>query len=93
MGRKHTRVIDTYNLCKENFFDPAGQTQAVKDIVPYILGQAWYVGEVHPYGYTSGELWLKNFHGEFSVGRNSTENWSRWAWVDQELKQQMTTRR
>lgn len=84
------RTMELYNKLGENFFNEAEKNRLFREWVPYCLSQAWYIQLVHQYTYTFWQPWLKNFHGEWSVGLSNMENWIRWAWVDQELKQQMT---
>ncbi len=84
------RINDLTTLLFEKFFEPAEQVRLLREQIPYILSQAWYIQLPLPYTYTFWQPWLKNFHGEFSVGRTAHENWTRWVWIDQELKRAMT---
>ncbi len=87
------RILGAYDQCKENFFDPIAQVRILKEAAPYILSQSFYVHEVLPYTYTVWWPWLKNFQGEYSLGTGGSEGWSRWAWIDQNLKRDMTSRK
>jgi len=69
------------------------QCRIFKDLTPYILEQAWEIPTPGYYWYTVWQPWLKNYHGEYSVGNSSDNNWGKWVWIDQDLKEEMTGNR
>ncbi|MFC2056431.1 ABC transporter substrate-binding protein [Chloroflexota bacterium] len=58
-----------------------------KELMKYVLDQAWAVPKVEPYIYTVWWPWLKNYSGEVHLGYNSL--FFNWVWIDQELKKSM----
>lgn len=52
----------------------------------YAEEQLWYVDIPSPSEYTVWHPWLKNYHGEFLSGTSPRFFWSRYSWLDQELK-------
>lgn len=62
--------------------------KALKDVIPYILDQAFLIPMPAPWGYRIWQPWLKNYYGA-----NDVKFWLRWAWIDQDLKEKMTGRR
>jgi len=62
------------------------------EVVPYILEKCWYIDLPTPYSYTFWQPWLKGYHGEREVGFRSQHLWTKFVWLDQELKKEMTGR-
>jgi len=60
-----------------------------RELMKYVLDQAWAIPYPKAPGYTMWWPWLKNYHGEFSVGNWNEGNWVKWVWIDQELKKSM----
>ncbi|MFC2056006.1 ABC transporter substrate-binding protein [Chloroflexota bacterium] len=58
-----------------------------KELMKYVLDQAWAIPKVVPYRYTLWWPWLKNYSGEVHLGYNSL--FYNWVWIDQELKKSM----
>jgi len=68
------------------------QTEAdkvFKELMKYVLNQAWYIPRVESPLYTIWWPWLKNYHGETQVGYWNDKSWTRWVWIDQNLKGSM----
>lgn len=84
------RVEETYKLCAENYWDEAKKEQIYKAFLPYVVEQAWWLEFPPAYQYVFWQPWLKNYNGEFSVGYSNHYDWSKWVWVDQDLKEKMT---
>ena len=55
--------------------------QIMKELIPYILDNAFLIPMPAPYGYRVWQPWLKNYYGE-----GSTKNFIQYVWVDQDLK-------
>jgi len=87
------RMLDTYKECAANYWDPKKRHHLFKEVVPYILEQAWWIHPPGPYLNTFWWPWLKNFHGEYAVGYMDLFSYPIYAWVDQNLKEKMTGRR
>lgn len=56
--------------------------------VPHILEQAYWVSNVAPYSYYIFQPWVKNYYGGSATGR-----FTKYMWVDQDLKEQITGKR
>jgi len=63
-----------------SFNDPAGADKVIRDLMPYVLENAWYIEQPQPYQYSFWWPWLKNYHGE----NNSA--FLQYYWVDESLK-------
>lgn len=57
----------------------------MKDLIPYILDQAFLVPTVAPYAYKMWQPWMKNYYGE-----GAAKYWISFAWIDQNLKSKMS---
>ena len=64
-----------------------------RELMKYVLDQAWAVPYPKASGYRLWWPWVKNYHNEFSVGYWDEGNWSKWTWIDQDLKEKMTGKR
>ena len=75
-----------YNKQAENVMVnfPAAD-QAFKDVVPYILEQAFLISMPAPHGFRIWQPWMKNYYGE-----NAQKFWLQYTWIDQNLKDSMT---
>ena len=58
-----------------------------REMLPYIVEQAYYIPTPTPTNYALWWPWLKNFYGETPV------RFAVYCWIDQDLKQPMTGRR
>jgi len=75
---------------------PAGIPEASKvhrEMMKYVLDQVWVIPYPKPPGYRLWWPWVKNYRNEFAVGYWNEGNWSKWTWVDQDLKEEMVGRR
>jgi len=79
------RVNETYQeILEYNLIDQAKVDQLHREIMPYVLEQAWYIPGVGQYLYTFWQPWLKNYHGEGLIGYKPS--WIHYVWIDQDLK-------
>ena len=58
-----------------------------------MLEQAWYVPLPDPTAYTFWQPWVKEYSGELDLGYYVTYTFAQHAWIDQDLKFEMTGRR
>lgn len=86
------KCMDTYIAMQANYWDRTKRRQLFKDIVPYTLEQAWMIQPPDPYLYTAWWPWVKNYHGEYSIGYMDLFNFPIYAWLDSDLKARMTGR-
>ena len=70
--------------------NPAEADKIHKEFMKYVLDQAWVIPKPMPPLYNIWWPWVKNYHGELSIGYDNTHNYAKYVWVDQELKQKMT---
>ena len=62
------------------------------DLMPYLLEQCYALGKPNPALYVMWWPWVKNYYGGGQVGYYNWPSYLKWAWVDQDLKKQMTGR-
>jgi peptide/nickel transport system substrate-binding protein len=75
-------------MVNNDLVNQAKVDQLHRDIMPYLLEQAWYIARPAPYTYTFWQPWVKNYHGEVALGYNAS--WPKYVWIDQDMKEQMT---
>jgi peptide/nickel transport system substrate-binding protein len=71
---------------------PAGIIEASgvhRELMKYVLDQAWVIPTPKAPGYRLWWPWVKNYRNEFAVGYWNEGNWSKWTWLDLNLKEQM----
>jgi peptide/nickel transport system substrate-binding protein len=69
--------------------DYKGAMKEFKNLMKYVLDQAYVVSRpIYPQT-TFWWPWLKNYSGEQMVGYWHGANWSTWVWIDQDLKKSM----
>jgi peptide/nickel transport system substrate-binding protein len=68
--------------------DPAKAMEIHRNLMPYVLEQAWEIPGVNPPSYNFWCPWVKNFHGENTLGR-TTRAYTKYVWIDQDLKESM----
>ncbi len=69
-----------------NMQDEALRIKLVHEMSEHYLNQAYTMQLPTPYSYTFYPPWVKNYHGEYSVGSISQFNFPIWVWIDQDLK-------
>lgn len=69
--------------------DPDAADKLHKEFMPYALDQAWAIPAPWPSQYCFWWPWLKNYHGENSIGSGNLNLWVKYAWIDQDLKKKM----
>jgi len=73
--------------------DEAKVMEMHRELVPYLLEQAWVITWPNPYGYIFWQPWLKNYHGEAQIGYYNGTLYTKYVWLDLDLKEEMTGRR
>jgi peptide/nickel transport system substrate-binding protein len=71
--------------------DAAQADKIHKELMKYVLDQAWMIPTPGPVTYTLFQSWLKNYYGTGvgGVGYMNGPNWTQWAWIDSALKKSM----
>ncbi|MFC2056983.1 ABC transporter substrate-binding protein [Chloroflexota bacterium] len=59
-----------------------------KELMKYVLDQAYAIPRVAPYTYSVWWPWIKNYSGEILMG-DASHTFFTWVWLDQELKKSM----
>jgi peptide/nickel transport system substrate-binding protein len=67
--------------------------QIHKELMPYLIGQAYVIPMPSAYSFTFWWPWLKNYHGELGPNYLDSLSFVPWVWVDQNLKEDMIGRR
>jgi peptide/nickel transport system substrate-binding protein len=62
--------------------------RVTKEVFVYCLGQAFNIQMPSPWSYRVWQPWLKNYYGE-----GATKFWLQYAWLDLDLKEDLTGRR
>jgi peptide/nickel transport system substrate-binding protein len=69
--------------------DPKAAMATFKDLMKYVLDQAYVISRPM-YPLTNFWWpWLKNYTGEYSVGYVMYDSWAQWVWIDQNLKRSL----
>ncbi len=77
----------------ENMGNQTKIAQVAKEYNLYHIAQAYVIQLPCPYIYNFWQPWVKNYHGENTVGYGNEPNWVKYTWLDQELKYKMTGRK
>jgi len=84
---------ETFSLIADNYFNEAEKRRVYKEWSLYAYSQAWEVPFPLEKEYTFWQPWVKNYHGEFSIGYQCRLNFPMFTWIDQDVKEEMTGRR
>ncbi|MBI2829571.1 MAG: ABC transporter substrate-binding protein, partial [Chloroflexi bacterium] len=69
--------------------DRAAADRMHKELMKYVLDQAWAIPKLVPPGYNFWWPWVKNYSGEKDIGYNNADSWSTYVWYDEDLKKSM----
>lgn len=69
--------------------DPKAAMDLTKEQMKYVLEQVYVIPAPDYPRYTFWWPWLKNYHGERSIGYFWNQLWPQWIWLDQGLKTEM----
>ena len=87
------RVDEAYDQIRVYELDWPKQEQIWRDLIPHILENIWSIQMPTAYVYTFWNPWVKDFHGEGTVGFYNAYNYLNYIWMDQDAKEAMTGRR
>jgi peptide/nickel transport system substrate-binding protein len=94
-SRVHDKVVESAVKQMITAVSTQGQGAADKihrELMKYVLDQAWAVPYPKAPGYRLWWPWVKNYHNEFSIGYWNEGNWTKWTWIDQDIKAKMLSR-
>jgi len=60
-----------------------------RELMPYLLEQAYAIPMPAAYSYRFWWPWVRNYSGEVCVGYYNWDNYAKYVWIDQELKESM----
>jgi len=86
-------ITETYEAISEAFFDEPLRRQLMKEFVPYLLDLACVVQLPGGYSYIFWQPWVKSYSGELQIGYMNNNDFHKYIWLDQDLKEEMTGRR
>ena len=69
--------------------NPSEADKMHKELMKYVLDQAWAIPYPSPVSYNFWWPWLKNYNGENSLGYFNFYSWTKYAQIDQDLKKSM----
>lgn len=76
-------------MMEVSIMDPAAADAINKELMKYVLDQAWEIPSPAPPGYHFWWPWVKNYHGEISMGYDNAYSYAKYVWIDQDLKKSM----
>ncbi|MBI4181197.1 MAG: ABC transporter substrate-binding protein [Chloroflexi bacterium] len=82
-------IAKLYDQMNAAYFDIPKRKSIMKEANLYILDKSWYITPPVPFTYYFWQPWVKNYHGESSVGMFNSANFIKYVWIDQELKKSM----
>ncbi|MFC1861979.1 ABC transporter substrate-binding protein, partial [Chloroflexota bacterium] len=77
----------------ENMNDFALQMKLLKEMQLHALEQVYWVQLPASFVFSMWQPWVKDYHGEVSVGYINYFTFAQYLWIDQDLKEEMTGRR
>ena len=86
------RINEAKDLVEANYFDETLKRQAMKDIIPYMLDQAYELQLPGVYSYTFWQPWVKGYYGEWQVAYGNPD-FAIYVWLDLDLKEEATGKR
>ncbi len=85
------KINEAEKFMYANYFDEAARKKMMKELVPYMLSQAFLLQLPVQDVYHIWQPWVKNYHGEIEIGyAYHMYNYTKYIWIDQSLKQKMT---
>ncbi|MFC2016614.1 ABC transporter substrate-binding protein, partial [Chloroflexota bacterium] len=73
--------------------DPAKKDEIYNEFQLYVLDNCYHIQAPCPENYSFWQPWLKGTEGAWSVGYNKREGYGIFAWIDQDLKEELTGKR
>ena len=76
-------------MCELSVLNPDEANKIHKELMYYVLDQAFAIPRVAPATYNIWWPWLKNYYGVVDLGRSNWPKWSKFVYIDQEMKRSM----
>ena len=76
-------------MMKLSMIDVAQADAVNKELMAYVLDQAWAIPTPATPLNHFWWPWVKNYHGELSLGYDNRFNYTKYIWIDQKLKESM----
>lgn len=67
--------------------DQSGADKLYKELMKYVLDQAWAIPFPNLMRSAFWWPWVNNYHGEFGMGYYNWDTYTKYVWIDQDLKQ------
>ncbi|MFC2036123.1 ABC transporter substrate-binding protein [Chloroflexota bacterium] len=83
-------VQEAYYAMMDAYFDWSKRLPLLHDVGLYLIDLNPIIQLPSPEKFTFWQPWIKNFHGEFTVGNVNHYNFTNWCWIDQDLKMELT---
>ena len=84
------QLKEVYEAVTAAYFDWDEKCRLVREAIPYMLDQAYFMFFPVGYTYTFWQPWVKGYHGEYLVGYYDLYQYIQYMWIDQDLKEEMT---
>jgi len=79
----------TAEIGKMAITDEPGAMAKTRELMKYVLAQAYVIPAASYPSYTYWWPWIKNYSGERSIGYFWVESWPQYCWIDDSLKASM----
>jgi peptide/nickel transport system substrate-binding protein len=86
-------INEVIDFSGANYFDAPAKKERYREFYSYVLDQAYVVDLPQPRTYVFWYPWIKAYSGETCEGYGFLNAFPRFAWVDQDMKEEMTGRR
>jgi len=86
-------IVEARAKVEANYWDEPAKFAAYREVIPYMLEQAYYVPLPDPVSFTFWQPWLHLYSGELDLGYYVTYTFAPFVWLDQDMKYEMTGRR
>jgi len=87
VDKVHDEIAEAFGI------DDAKVDRLHKELIPHLLEQCYVIARPNPYSTTFWQPWVKNYRGEIESNYYNAYGWSKYIWLDQDLKEKMTGRR
>ena len=79
-------LTDLFLQVTQDYVDEQTWIERWRAIALYCADQAYEIHLPSPNVYTLWQPWVKNYHGEYSLGRTDYRGYAPYIWIDQSLK-------